>query len=231
MDLKIMSPQLAINVPFIDAVDQYSPIGNISAELNNLAPHKIDCLPWPQFQYKPGCEFTIAHGGDCIFLKYFVSEDYILIRYMQPNDTVYRDSCVEFFISFNGDKRYYNLEFNCIGTCFLGYSFGNDDIEIAAAEVVKKIRHSTLMYSSEGKINWELTLVIPVDVFYRHDIKLLNLEKSRANFYKCGDDLPVPHYLAWNNIKSEKPNFHQPEFFGEITFSGPPDDQITSSSR
>jgi hypothetical protein len=226
-----MSTRLSIEVPFLDTVSQYSPIENISTELNNLVAHKIGNSPWPQFPYKPDCEFAIAHHGDCIFLKYFVSEDYILARYMQPNDLVYRDSCVEFFISFAGDDRYYNFEFNSLGTCFLGYSFGNEDMELAAVKVIKEIKHSTLMYSSEGKVNWELTLVIPVGVFFRHEVNSLNLKRCSANFYKCGDDLPVPHYLAWNNIESVKPNFHLPGFFGEIMFGAPAGDQTTSSSR
>lgn len=214
-----MAIRLSIEVPFLDTVSQYSAIENISTELNNLVPHKISYAPWALFPYKPDCEFSIAHNGDCIFLKYFVSEDYILARYMQPNDPVYRDSCVEFFIAFAGDDHYYNLEFNSTGTCLLGYCLDNNNIELAAIDVIKEIKHSTLMYNSEGKVNWELTLVIPVKVFFRHALQSLNLERSRANFYKCGDDLPVPHYLAWNNIKSAKPNFHLPEFFGEITFS------------
>ncbi|MGZ3754404.1 MAG: carbohydrate-binding family 9-like protein [Mucilaginibacter sp.] len=226
-----MNTRLSIEVPFLDMVTQYSPIENISTELNNLVPHKIGCSPWPQFPYKPDCEFAIAHHSDCIFLKYFVSEDYILARYMQPNDLVYRDSCVEFFISFAGDDRYYNFEFNSLGTCFLGYSFGNGDMKLASAGLIKEIKHSTLMYNSEGKVNWELTLVIPVTLFYQHALKTLNSARCRANFYKCGDDLPIPHYLAWNNIESEKPNFHLPRFFGELRFSAPTGDQTASSSR
>ena len=29
----------------------------------------------------------------------------------------------------------------------------------------------------------------------------------RANFYKCGDELQKPHFLSWNPIKIEKPDF------------------------
>jgi hypothetical protein len=40
----------------------------------------------------------------------------------------------------------------------------------------------------------------------------------RANFYKCGDDLPEPHFLSWNNIIADKPDFHLPQYFGTLTF-------------
>ena len=40
----------------------------------------------------------------------------------------------------------------------------------------------------------------------------------KANFYKCGDRLKQQHYLSWNPIDLPRPNFHCPEFFGELTF-------------
>lgn len=45
-----------------------------------------------------------------------------------------------------------------------------------------------------------------------------NGQNAGVNFYKCGDDLPKPHYLCWNPIKSETPDFHLPEFFGNAIF-------------
>lgn len=41
---------------------------------------------------------------------------------------------------------------------------------------------------------------------------------TNANFYKCGDKLQTPHFLSWNPINLEKPNFHCPEFFGTLNF-------------
>ena len=63
---------------------------------------------------------------------------------------------------------------------------------------------------------WELALVIPATVFSKYPICLEEGGRLRANFYKCGDDLPVPHFVSWNPITTEKPNFHRPECFGEL---------------
>ncbi|WP_091380560.1 carbohydrate-binding family 9-like protein [Mucilaginibacter mallensis] len=30
--------------------------------------------------------------------------------------------------------------------------------------------------------------------------------------------MPQPHFLAWNNIESEHPNFHLSDFFGKALF-------------
>ena len=40
----------------------------------------------------------------------------------------------------------------------------------------------------------------------------------KANFYKCGDDMPQKHYLSWHPIRIEKPNFHRPDHFGTLIF-------------
>jgi hypothetical protein len=39
-----------------------------------------------------------------------------------------------------------------------------------------------------------------------------------ANFYKCGDELPTPHFLSWNPIEWKEPSFHRPEQFGKLIF-------------
>jgi len=218
-----MDSRSSIEVPFIRSVDQHSSIDSISLSLDRLEKNTIGYAPWPEFQYRPACEFAMAYGNDCILLKFFVIEDDILARFTQPNDMVYKDSCVEFFIAFNGEAEYYNLEFNCIGTCYLGYG-STTDREVANVEIVKKIKTSFLLYSDKDKIKWELTLLIPNSVFYRHNNPPLSLSTARANFFKCGDDLPVPHYLTWNNIEAAEPNFHLPEFFGDLTFHKPTED-------
>ena len=39
-------------------------------------------------------------------------------------------------------------------------------------------------------------------------------ETLRLNIYKCGDKTAHPHFLSWAPIRTEKPDFHRPEFFG-----------------
>jgi hypothetical protein len=40
----------------------------------------------------------------------------------------------------------------------------------------------------------------------------------KANFYKCGDELQTPHFLSWNPIEIDQPDFHRPDFFGTLEF-------------
>ncbi|MFY9152364.1 MAG: carbohydrate-binding family 9-like protein, partial [Prolixibacteraceae bacterium] len=59
---------------------------------------------------------------------------------------------------------------------------------------------------------------IPWEVFYKHELKPVSGKKMRGNFYKCGDGLSVPHFVSWTKIKTEKPSFHEPAFFGGLEF-------------
>lgn len=142
--------------------------------------------------------------------------------FCKSNDPVYKDTCVELFISFGNEKEYYNFEFNCFGTCLLGYGKNRADRKLLPETIIKKINSQSVIttFNSLGTddINWNLTLMIPFEVFSYHSFTSLKNLDCKANFYKCGDDLPEPHYVAWNNIKSENPDFHLSEYFGDLKF-------------
>ena len=70
----------------------------------------------------------------------------------------------------------------------------------------------------EGEISWSMIEVIPAAALFNHNIESWSGKIFRVNFYKCGDNLPNPHFLSWNKIDFPRPNFHLPEFFGEVSF-------------
>ncbi|MDB5024052.1 MAG: hypothetical protein JWP78_1807 [Mucilaginibacter sp.] len=208
-------------------VNIYTPIGDISSMLDRQKRNFIDIEPWPEYpEYYdlPKVSFGIAYSAACIFIKFDVQEHEVLARYRKTNDPVYKDSCVEFFIAFDDDQAYYNLEFNRFGTCLGGYGPEKEARTLLPAEQLEAIRYErTLLQKRETKepaINWTLTLAIPAQVFSFHHFTSLQDKKCKVNFYKCGDDLSQPHYLAWNPIESPKPNFHLPCFFGRAEFKG-----------
>jgi hypothetical protein len=145
----------------------------------------------------------------------------------EPNSPVWEDSCCEFFCDFDG-KGYYNLETNCIGTQLLGYGERLADRELAAkgrtradAAIINKIEKMSTLGSEPfdvktGDFKYEIVMRIPSEVFYKHNVRFEKGLGFNANFYKCGDKTARMHFLSWNPIKTETPNFHIPEFFGEI---------------
>lgn len=203
-------------------LSQNSPLPLVSVRLDALPKQRIDVAPWPMEGERPETSFTLAHGNGCLFLKYYVRESTVLAKYRNINDPVYKDSCVEFFISFGEEEPYYNLEANCLGTCLMGYGTGRHNRRLLPRETIAEIKHTAnLKVAINGqKCNtWELTLVIPASVFAAHRLEQFEGLTGKVNFYKCGDDLPVPHYLAWSNIVAPGPDFHRPEHFGQLIFS------------
>ena len=92
-------------ISHLPGVNQTTPVGRILPLLEKERSHKINIQPWPEYpEYYdlPKVSFKIAHGNDCICIKYDVVEHEVLARFRNTNDPVYKDSCVEFFISFDG---------------------------------------------------------------------------------------------------------------------------------
>lgn len=184
--------------------------------------HRIDVINWKEFGYKPVVAFRIGHTGKEIWLKYYVTEKYIIARETKINGAVHKDSCVEFFVSPDG-KNYYNFEFNCIGITHLAYGPGRGNRKFTDPEIIRKIEiRSTLgsepFEEKTGSFEWEMMIRIPLECFAFDPLIRFDGIKGTANFYKCGDDSSEPHYLTWNPVLTEKPDYHRPEFFGRIQF-------------
>ena len=117
------------------------------------------------------------------------------------------------------DPNYYNFEFNCIGTCDASYRESRDSKKSLTAEEYASIRRfsslpHTAFSEKLGVYSWELVVAIP---FRLMGLDPDNLpEKIMGNFYKCADDTEFPHFVSWSPIGLPTPNFHCPEFFGEI---------------
>lgn len=209
-------------MPYLNSGIEHTTMEDISIVLDNLERHTIQELPWPEFSYRPDVSFAIAHTDNGILLKYFVREKAIRMLYNEDNSPVHEDSCVEFFIAFDDDEEYYNLEFNCAGTCLLGFGKNAAQRQLVGVDVIRKIkRYSAIKNNLSGSndaFNWELAVMIPAEVFVHHKIDSLTGKRYRVNFYKCGDKLPQPHFLSWQDMKTAAPDFHLAEFFGEAYF-------------
>ena len=129
-----------------------------------------------------------------------------------PDSAVWEDSCLEFFFSADG-QTYINLEANA--NAALRASIGPDrharrllrelDVPLPCAEAETTAK------------GWALTLTIPAALMHA----LLGVAPQSGlrlcgNFYSCGDETPAPHYAAWSPVETKAPDFHRPEFFGEL---------------
>ena len=180
----------------------------------------IDVINWEAYPYCPEVSFRIAHNSEAILLNYRINESDVKAVFDCDNGRVWEDSCVEFFISFN-EESYYNIECNCIGKLLIAKGSGRERRVFLPEVLLKNVGR----WSSLGELpienhsgDWEISLVVPKEIFYQEKINTFTSVKAKGNFYKCGDCLQTPHFLSWNPIQSETPDFHRPDFFGQLQF-------------
>jgi len=222
MAQKETSKQLKVKEIIADKSVTLAQVSELLEEQAKL--HSIDLINWQAFSYKPSVSFRIAHANNQIWLKYYITEDNILAQVDTINGGVSGDSCVEFFFDPRGDGNYYNFEFSCIGMPHLAYGPERGERQFMDEEQIKEQLAITSSLGNEpfaertGGYTWEMTMVIPASILVEDvGIQLKGLN-TRANFYKCGDRTSEPHYLSWNAVGTETPDFHRPEYFGTLVF-------------
>ena len=178
--------------------------------------------------FKPETTVKMCYNNKFIYLIYRVEDRFVRCLTTEVNGPVHKDACVEFFFSPVEDnpQGYFNLEINCAGTIKLGYRDGlNTYAAHARSEDVTKIItcHSlpgVIQREIVDPIEWTLEIAVPFEVLNNYSPVTVPCSgaKWRTNFYKCAENNSHPHWLSWAPIDSPVPNFHLPEFFGEVEF-------------
>ncbi len=211
-----------LKVDLIETTEQIT-LKNSSLLLENLAElQKLEYVNWKEYPYKPQVEFRIGHTEQMILLKFYVIEEAVRALETRINGDVYKDSCVEFFLSTDG-VHYYNFEFSCIGTPHVGWGEGRHNRELLPSEAVKLIQVKSSLGSEPfdirtGNFQWTLMVIIPAACLVHDPGLTFSGLSATANFYKCGDELPEPHFITWNPVGTPQPDYHQPGYFGKIDF-------------
>jgi hypothetical protein len=188
-----------------------------------VVPLKLEIANWEEYPYLPEVSVQIAYNENELFLQYKVEEQSVKALHTENNSKVWTDSCVEFFLSPDANEAYYNLEMNGIGTALLGFRQKGEASVHADVKTIDSIRRMSTLGNSpfpeiEEQTEWQITMAIPWEAYFKHNLKPVSGRKMRGNFYKCGDELAVPHFVSWTKINTEKPSFHQPRFFGGLEF-------------
>jgi hypothetical protein len=181
----------------------------------------IEILNWPkQFGYRPLTTVSAAHSKTDLYLLFQVHGNSLRAVNTKDNQNVNEDSCVEFFVKNPESDLYFNFEFNCTGVCKAARHFKTREnaVNFTQEQLSSIERWSSIgkraFFEIDGLFSWELCVRIPFSLM---DIDPENLPKKLlGNFYKCADATDEPHYVTWSPIQTEKPDFHRPEFFGEI---------------
>ena len=191
---------------------------------NDIPYFDVCQVNWPKvFPYCPKMQAAIACTDSAILVHYKVQEQSVRAVAQKDHDAVWEDSCAEFFSSPVEDGLYYNVECNCAGKLLIAVGPDRNQRTPAPKEVMEAVDRWASLGTEpfdikEETTEWEIALVIPFTTYFKHHIESLEGKTLRANFYKCGDKLPMAHFLSWNPIGTPTPDFHQPTFFGEVEF-------------
>lgn len=212
--------QLSIPRGYLSTIHQSAAV----AQITSFHPNSSD--------HRPITAFRVVHGPRSISIRYDVQDKYVRCVRTGYQSHVFRDSCVEFFVQPKPDSGYFNFETNCGGSMLLKYIKNPVRDENGVVLNVKDVTpeqaagiriESSLKAPFESKgdepINWWVTIHIPIDFMqdYVGPIADLSGQTWRANFFKCGDETPKPHFGSWAPI-GEKLEFHQPDRFGTLIF-------------
>ena len=174
----------------------------------------------PQWMPNPGIEAwaQVCRSQEALLVRLYAREVEPLARFTGETDMICLDSCLEFFFCpLAGDTRYFNFEFNPNGALYLG--FGHDRYD-SVRQLVQRAGELFCIERLTKEGAWGIGFQIPFAFIriYAPEFSLSPGLRLRGNFYKCGEETRAPHYLSWNRIESETPEFHQPCDFGWLVF-------------
>ncbi len=229
-----------LKVPFISGETQDM---DTALELGG-ARFDVCCVNWPEtFPYAPFCSGRIARTQDALVVDFRVSGLDLRARNTEDNLRQWEDSCVEVFIKDPVKADYYNFEMNALGKVLACYGPVREGRtrrpESEMKQILRCAQNDMMLDAScqnhfmtgglspqtpwvallqnkdlEGIQSWRVGIAIPFGLI---GLDPGNLPHSiRANFYKCGDKTAHPHYLSWSPIDTPRPDFHRPDFFGEL---------------
>ncbi len=176
----------------------------------------------------PKTEFKMVYDDQALYVIFRVDDQFVRSVSTEYQGPVYKDSCVEFFFTPGTDitQGYFNLETNAGGNALFYHqekqgvnARGIDPADFAKIEIAHSLPDVVDPEIKEPTI-WTLEYRLPLDILDKYAPVKSPAKGAqwRANFYKCADATSRPHWLTWSEVQFERPNFHLPEFFGELHF-------------
>ena len=182
--------------------------------------------------HRPVVLARLLYDRDNLYLRFHVDDRYVVCTHTQYQESVYQDSCVEFFVQPRSGGGYFNFEMNCGGTLLLTYiedarrtADGFAKFTPVAVEHGQQVRICPSMPrvvfpERPEAVVWQIACQIPRDVLEAYAGPLGDLPGQvwRGNFFKCADASSHPHWASWSPIGQEL-NFHQPGCFAPLRFA------------
>lgn len=198
------------SMPLTVAVERLQQSGTVA---------KIDSVNWPEkHPLRPLSTVTLAHSGRSLYALFTVIAGETRAMTTANLGPVADDTCFEIFVKHPDSPRYWNYEFNILGTANISSRCERSNPTRFSAEGIGRIARlsscNTPHDTTPGlKAEW-LMVKIPLDQIAVSGDSFPTL--LEGNFYSCASAIDNPYYLSWNRIETPAPDFHRPEFFGHL---------------
>ena len=173
---------------------------------------------------RPPDRVRVLWDDEYLYVFFRCEDEHIAAHFYQRNSAPYRDDCVEVFIAPNQDHPlwYANNEFNCLGTWLIGKHKGDSNEYVIRDKVLLGRSHAgTINAEDDTDEYWTLEIGIPFESLsdYETDLPPKPGDIWGINFNRCGGDINQ-QFSQWTASQTDSPNFHRPQDFGRIVFSG-----------
>ncbi|MDY6912888.1 MAG: carbohydrate-binding family 9-like protein [Planctomycetota bacterium] len=189
---------------------------------------RVDNYPWHVGGSKQPTTVRLLYDQEAIYAQFRCRDRHIHCRTTRLNGPVCKDSCVEFFAATEPQARpdYFNLEVNCCGVFHIGFGPSIDNRRLISPALAERIDIAASVpgptkNESGTDRAWWVAAAVPFDVLSEltgRRVRPHSGDVWRGNFYRCGGNTD-PQFACWNWIDSRKPDFHVPEFFGQLHFA------------
>lgn len=158
----------------------------------------------------------LCHDGENLWVRLTAREEHIRAAATGELDSVCQDSCLEFFFApLADDVRYFNIEYNLLGTVYLGFGA---ERATRARQILKDPKALFRPEPFRTEDGWGIVYRIPLTFLQMYFPGFTFSGEACCNFYKCGDKTERPHYLAWAPLTCDRPDYHRREDFGLLRF-------------
>ncbi|MCG3199344.1 MAG: hypothetical protein GHCLOJNM_03858 [bacterium] len=184
-------------------------------------------FPWTTHNPRPVTEVRLLYDPTNLYARFDCTEKYVHAEHTEDQSEVWKDNCVELFVSPSSDlsASYFNFEFNCLGKLLLAVGHGREGrVAVPRGDLLAVRRECSYKkpvdLQDESLKHWFLAAAIPFELLHRYSGTPAPGSGTvwRANFNKCAESVKEPHWGTWAPVDTVTPDFHQPKFFGELHF-------------
>ena len=158
----------------------------------------------------------LCHDGENLYVRMTAKEAHVRATLTGPLSQVCEDSCLEFFLAPRADDfRYFNFEWNRLCNAYVGFGGPRETRVRQILGDPRAVFAPTAFDTADG---WGIAYRIPKTFIQLYMPGFELAGEAACNFYKCGDNTATPHYLAWADLTSDRPDYHRRQDFGRLMF-------------